>query len=198
MAATWTLTRAVMPATLDRSGATGFAAQLAAGSKSGEPWIAPAPLPCTLGASPSEIVDKIGYHLMHLACYSGVEFTGTYLLAPYPVPNEHELTCPDEEYVEEPGWLNTPLFCFHDFGPEQAETGGYDLPAGGVLHPSLADVPDELLESSPTGLLVEVRGQLDHPDSRGCTSHGSDPAWEAMVELRCRTTFVITELRPAD
>jgi len=178
-----------------RTSQTGW---VAAESKSGEPWIEPVPLPCTLGASPSDIIDKIGHDLMHLACYSGVEFGGTYRLAPYKEPLEFELTCPDEEYIEEPGWLNTPLSCFHDFGPEQAETGGYDLPAGGVLHPSLANVPEELLESSPKGLLVTVTGQLDHPDARGCTSHGNDPAWEAMVELRCRTTFVITELRPAD
>ena len=178
-----------------RAGLTGW---VAAGSKSREPWIEPAIVECTLGASPQDIIDEVGYDLMHLACYSGVELGGTYRLAPYAVPNEHELTCPDEEYVDEPQWLNTPLSCFYDFGPEEADTGAYDLPAGGVLHPSLASLPDELLASSPDGLLVEVRGELDHPDARGCTAHGGDAAWAAEVRLRCRTTFVITELRPAD
>jgi hypothetical protein len=177
---------------------TGLAGWVAAAAKTGEDWIAPVSLPCTLGASPFEIVDKIGYDLMHLACYSGVEFSGTYRLAPYKEPPEFELTCPDEEYIAEPGWLNMPLFCPYNFGPEQPDTGGYDLPAGGVLHPSLADVPAALLESSPEGLRVTATGQLDHPDTRGCTSHGSDQAWEVMVQLRCRTTFVITELRAAD
>ena len=115
-----------------------------------------------------------------------------------PIPTPHELTCPDEEYVDEPEWLNTQLSCFSDFGPEAADTGSYKLPARGVLHPSLAEVPGELLASSPGGLRVEVRGQLDHPDSRGCTSHWSDPGGAARVQLRCRTTFVITELRAAD
>ena len=41
-------------------------------------------------------------------------------------------------------------------------------------------------------------GWTPDPDTRGCTSHGSDQAWEVMVQLRCRTTFVITELRAAD
>ena len=171
---------------------------VAAGSKEGDAWLAPAPLPCTLGASPDEIVGKIGYGLMHLACYSGEEFSGTYRLAHYPEEPEFELTCDDVEYIAEPSWLNASLSCFYDFGRDEPDTGGYDLPARGVLHPSLAEVPDELLESSPGGLLVEVRGQLDHPDSRGCTSNGSDPAWETMVQLRCRNTFVITELRAAD
>ena len=174
-----------------RTGHTGW---VAAAAKTGEVWIVPAPLSCTLGASPDEIVDKVGYELMHLACYSGVEFGGTYRLAPYEA-GEFELTCPDMDYIHEPGWLNSALSCAYDFGPEEASTGAYDLPAGGVLHPSLADVPSRLLESSPEGLLVDVTGQLDHPDTRGCTRYGVEPS---LGRLMCRTTFVITELRPAD
>ena len=144
------------------------------------------------------LTDPQGRNLLHLACYSGVEFIGTFWLAPFSVPNEHELTCPDEEYIGEPEWLNTPLSCFYQFGPEHAHTGGYDLPAGGVLHPSLADVPAELLESLPEGLLVRATGQLDHPDTRGCTPNGADPGLVGRVQLICRATFVITELRPAE
>ena len=177
-----------------RTGLTGW---VAAAAKTGEDWIAPVLLPCTLGASPFEIVDRIGYDLMHLACYSGVKFHGTYRLARYPIPNEFELTCPDQEWIREPAWLNTPLFCFYDFGPDDPDTGGYDLPAGGVLHPSLADAPGELLDTHPDGLLVTVTGQLDHPDSRGCTPNGTDPILFSRVPLMCRATFVITELRPA-
>ena len=32
-------------------------------------------------------MDKVGYDLMHLACYSGAEYSGTYRLAPYK-PNQ--------------------------------------------------------------------------------------------------------------
>ncbi len=178
-----------------RAGHTGW---VAAAAKTGEDWIVPAPLPCTLGASPDEIVDKVGYDLMHLACYSGVEFSGTYRLAPLARSDDDELTCPDMDLIREPDWLNAPFWCLYEFGPEEPSTGGYDLPAGGVLHPSLADVPSGLLESSPKGLLVEVTGQLDHPDTRGCEYFGDDPAELSLGRLKCRTTFVITGMRPAD
>ena len=70
---------------------TSLAGWVAAGSKAGEDWLAPVPLPCTLGASPDETVDKIGYDLMHLACYTGVEFEGAYRLAPYKHPRRVEV-----------------------------------------------------------------------------------------------------------
>ena len=181
-----------------RAPRTGLTGWVAAGSKTGEAWMAPVPLRCTLGASPDEIVNEVGYDLMHLACYSGVEFGGTYRLAHDKQPLEYEVTCSDLEWIMKPAWLNTALLCAYDFGPEQADTGSADLPAGGVLHPSLADVPDQLLESSPDGLLVEVRGRLDHPDTRGCTPNGADPGLVGQVQLMCRATFVITELRPAE
>jgi hypothetical protein len=177
-----------------RIGLTGW---VAVAAKTGEPWIEPVPVHCTIGASHEKIVDQVGQDLMHLVCYSGVELSGTYRLAPYKQPLEFELTCPDQEWIREPAWLNTPLSCFYDFGPDHPDTGGYDLPAGGVLHPSLADAPGELLDTHPDGLLVTVTGQLDHPDSRGCTPNGTDPILFSRVPLMCRATFVITELRPA-
>ena len=42
---------------------------VAAAAKTGEDWIRPVSLGCTMGASPDPIVDAIGYELMHLACY---------------------------------------------------------------------------------------------------------------------------------
>ena len=176
-----------------RTGLSGF---VAAASKERQDWIVPAPLPCTLGASPFEVVDKIGYDLMHLACYSGVEMGGTYVLKRF---SDDGLHCPDTfQYVTEPDWLDLPLACQFEFGPEEADTGGYDLPAGGVLHPSVADVPARLLKASPEGLMIEVSGAIDHPDSRSCVPLGDVVPDLRMIQLKCRGTFVITELRPAD
>ena len=176
-----------------RTGLSGF---VAAASKEGQDWIVPAPLPCTLGASPDAVVAAIGYDLMHLACYSGVEMHGTYVLKEF---TDDGLHCPDTfEYVTEPDWLDLPLACRYQFGPEERDTGGYDLPAGGVLHPAIADVPARLLEASPRGLKVEVSGAIDHPDSRSCVPLGDVVPDLRMIQLKCRTTFVITDIRPAD
>src|SRR5688572_207954 len=49
---------------------------VAAAAKTGEDWIRPVSLDCTMGASPDPIVDAIGYELMHLACYREVELSG--------------------------------------------------------------------------------------------------------------------------
>jgi hypothetical protein len=176
-----------------RSGLSGW---VAGGARTGEAWIAPVPLECTLGASPDAILDEIGYELMHLACFSGVQLSGRYMLAPRVAANPG---CPGSmEGTHEPAWIDMPLACIHDFRSEAADTGAYDLPAGGVLHPSIADVPGDLLEASLNGLVVEATGQLDHPDARSCTAIGDVVPDEVIVELGCRMTFVITGIRPVD
>lgn len=177
-----------------RTGLTGW---VAAASKAGEDWIRPVPLSCTLGASPDPIVEAVGYELMHLACYQGIEFGGTRFLGH---PQDDSLRCPDVlDWWHEPDWLGNALVCSYEFRPEEADTGLYDLVSGGVLHPSIANLPETLLKTRPGGLLVEVSGRLDHPDARECTGTvGKNAPAPALVRLQCRRIFVITEMRPAD
>lgn len=166
---------------------TGLSGWVAAGAKTGEDWIRPVPLPCSLGAESD--------WLMHLACFKDVEFAGNRFLG----PSTEELRCPDVlEWWFEPFWLNGQLACSYEFRPEEAETGSHDLISAGVLHASLENVPMELLAAHPAGLLVEVRGGLDHPDARTCTTTGDNAPAPALAILFCRATFVITELRPAE
>ena len=174
------------------SGLTGW---VAAAAKTGEDWIAPRPITCTLAASPDAFVNRLGYDLMHLLCYSGVEMSGRYLLAP---PADDGLRCPDVyDGTHEPAWLDEPVACVWEFLPEFADTGSSDLPQGGVLHPSIGHVPDAVLEAFPEGTLVDVVGRLDHPDARSCIAHADVAPDPALVRLYCRATFVITEMVPA-
>jgi hypothetical protein len=47
------------------------------------------------------------------------------------------------------------------------------------------------------GVPVEVVGELDHPDSRTCTTTDEPSPPPDLVRLRCRATFVVFEVRPA-
>lgn len=174
---------------------TGLTGWVAAADKAGEDWIRPVPLACTLGASPEAIIDALGYELMHIACFKGVEMGGVRFLGR---PEDDGLRCPDvQEWWFAPDWLNVGLACSYEFRPEEFDTGSYDLVTGGVLHPSLAGVPEELLADNPNGLLIEVVGSIDHPESRNCRAVGDNTPSPALVRLYCRYVFVITEIRPA-
>ena len=89
------------------------------------------------------------------------------------------------------------LICGYEVRQEEGDTGSADLITPGVMHPSIVDVPAELLDTKPGGLLVEVTGRLDHPDTRECTPVGFNAPPPAFVRLECRTLFVITAMRPA-
>lgn len=175
-----------------RTGLTGW---VAAADKTGEPWISPYPLPCTLGASPDGVVDRIGHRLMELACYGDQAFTGTRAIAR---PSDDGLRCPDvAPYWLEPDWLNDAVRCSYDFEWVDAETGTADLLSGGTFHPSVRDEAERLVDAAPAGQLVEVVGRLDHPDARSCVAVGDDPPAPSLVTLECRLVVVITEVRPA-
>ena len=175
-----------------RTGLTGW---VAAADKTGEPWISPYPLPCTLGASPDGVVDRIGHRLMELACYGEQAFTGTRTIAR---PSDDGLRCPDvAPYWLEPDWLNDAVRCSYDFEWDDAETGTADLLSGGTFHPSVRDEAERLVDAAPAGQLVEVVGRLDHPDARSCVAVGDDPPAPSLVTLECRLVVVITEVRPA-
>jgi hypothetical protein len=174
---------------------TGLSGWVAAAAREGDDWIQPVPLTCTLGASPDAVVAAIGYELMHLACYGGVEMGGVRFLGR---PEGDGLRCPDVvEWWFAPEWLDGALTCSYEFRPEEADTGSFDLVTGGAIHPSIADVPEALLEAHPSGLLVEIVGQLDHPDARACQAVGDNRPPPALARLLCRMVFVITEMRPA-
>ncbi|MDF2731777.1 MAG: hypothetical protein K0S92_402, partial [Desertimonas sp.] len=167
---------------------------VAAAAKTGEDWIRPVSVECTMGASADPIVDAIGYELMYLACYREVELSGVRFLGR---PEGEGIRCPDTfEWLLEPEWLDMQLICGYEFRPEEADTGSADLISEGVLHPSIGDVPAALLEAQPGGLLVDVAGRLDHPDTRECTAVGSNAPPPALVRLQCRMRFVITAMRP--
>ena len=179
-----------------RAGLTGW---VAAASKSGEAWIRSVPLQCDLhgGDDPNIDLGAYGVLLHRLACFGGVEFSDVRSLGPV---EGDGLRCPDTfEWIHEPEWLDNRLICGYEFRPEEIDTGGVDLFSDGILHPSIADVPDDLLAAQPDGLLVEVTARYDHPDARDCRAVGSatlpSPAW---VRLECRLQFVITEMRPLE
>jgi hypothetical protein len=175
-----------------RANLTGW---VAAAAKTGEDWIRPVPLGCTMGASPDPIVDAIGYELMHLACYGELELSGMRFLGR---PEGDGIRCPDTfEWLLEPEWLDMPLVCGYEFRQEEPDSGSADVITPGILHPSIVDVPRALLAAQPGGLLVDVTGRLDHPDSRECTAVGSNAPPPALVRLQCRMRFVITARRPA-
>ena len=175
-----------------RAGITGW---VAAAAKTGEDWISPVGLGCTMGASPDPIVNAIGYELMYLACYREVELSGIRYLGR---PAGDAIRCPDTfDWLVEPEWLDMQLICGYEFRQEEADSGSADLISAGVLHPSIADVPVALLDAQKGGLLVDVAGRLDHPDSRKCTAAGSSAPSPALVRLLCRMRFVITSMRPA-
>ena len=169
-------------------------------SKEGDRWIASRPIECTLGASPDPILETLHYGLMHLACFKGVEIGGVYRLAA--ATPQDGLPCGAEsEYFLAPGWLNSPAVCDYEFGPDEADTGGYDLPAMGIFHPEIADDAQALLDGAPDpakGLLVRVAGSLDHPDARaGCGADGPNPPSAVKALLECRGSFVITSIEAA-
>ena len=167
---------------------------VAAAAKTGEDWIRPVSVECTMGASADPIVDAIGYELMYLACYRQVELSGVRFLGR---PEGDGIRCPDTfEWLLEPEWLDMQLICGYEFRPEEADTGLADLISEGVLHPSIVDVPAALLDAQPGGLLVDVAGRLDHPDTRECTAAGFHAPPPALVRLQCRMRFVITAMRP--
>ena len=148
-----------------------------------------------MGASPDPIVDAIGYELMRLACYREIELSGMRFLGR---PEGDGLRCPDTfEWLLEPEWLDMQLICGYEVRQEEADTGSADVITPGVLHPSIVDVPAELLDAKPGGLLVEVTGRIDHPDTRECTAVGSSAPPPALVRLQCRARFVITAIRSA-
>ena len=168
---------------------------VAAAGKDGEDWISPVDLGCTMGASPDPIVDSIGHELMHLACYREIELSGIRFLGR---PEGDGLRCPDTfEWLLEPDWLDIQLMCGYEFRQDVEDTGVADLISQGILHPSIADIPEALLADQPGGLLVEVSGRLDHPDTRQCIGVGTNSPPPELVQLQCRTRFVITEMRPA-
>ena len=88
---------------------------VAAAAKTGEDWIRPVSLGCTMGASPNPIVDAIGHELMHLACYRDVELNGIRFLGR---PEGDGIRCPDTfEWLLEPEWLDMQLICGYEFRP---------------------------------------------------------------------------------
>ena len=77
------------------------------------------------------------------------------------------------------------------------EPGSVEFMAGAPqLSQGLANHADSGSEVVAVG--VDHRDRLDHPDTRGCTPNGADPGLVGQVQLMCRATFVITELRPAE
>lgn len=178
---------------------TRLAGWVALADKEGRPWIEPRPLHCTLGASDDEVVGLLGYDLMHLACFRERPLTGERLLA---AVSDDGLRCPDvAPYWLAPDWLNFPLYCSYEFGQPQPDTGSFDLISAGILHPSIRDKARELLDAAAdqkAGIIVDVTGQLDHPDARGCTTTGDEPPPPVLATLQCRSLFVITHIEPAN
>jgi hypothetical protein len=173
-----------------RTGLTGW---VAASAKSGEAWIRATPIGCD---GDDATVDLGGNEvdLGRLICYRDVVITSVRFLGR---PEGDGLRCPDTfEWIHEPEWLDIPLMCGYEFR-DVADDGADDLLSAGVLHPSIVDVPEALLAEQPDGLLVEVTGRFDHPDTRSCTALGGNTPPLALVRLGCRASFVITALEPA-
>jgi hypothetical protein len=178
-----------------RRGLTGW---VAAAAKTGEPWLRPAPLDCVDFAGGETTIDlgEVESALERLACFGDAAFSGVRLLR---LPEGEGLRCPDAlEWFHDPEWLDSPLSCGYEFHPEAVDTGGgVDFISAAILHPSIGDVPGQLLADHPHGLLVDVTGTHDHPDARDCRAvGGADLPPPSLVRLECRTLFVITSMHP--
>lgn len=179
----------------------GLVGWIASASKEGEPWIASARLACTLGASPQEIVNQVGYELMHVACFKGQEFTTERHIDGTPMDaRERDDYCRKPASVPvAPSWLNDLAGCA--FGLRRlggADTGSYDLFVGSVFHPNVRDTVGALIARSATAgkaVRVRVSGHLDDPATRACTSRTEPPE---LAALRCRRIFVITDVVPLE
>ena len=157
------------------------------------------PCPARSGRARTRSWAKLPYELMHLACFSGVEFSGTYRLAPYE-QGEFELTCPDDwSGSSSPNGSMRRCHAHTSSGrkrPTPADMtcrpAGSSIPRSPRCHPASSNPRPRASSSrsqdnSTTRIPAVVRVTLATTRRSG-----------AFVRLMCRTTFVITEMRPAD
>lgn len=174
---------------------------VAIASGDGEQWVVEDPTPCP---APPIVLFEAHDPLRNLSCAGDQPQTFRARLGGYETGPCFELDVP---WLIDPEWLDpctASLFLVHPDDPLDGDAEPRSAQPAFAPGIEVGELPEDFYLPSRWPL-VTVTGQYDHPDARACrvvaTGDGEEPEPAKpdphLVVLRCRATFVVTDLRPA-